>query len=328
MHPAPLVSVIALCYNHSKFVVDCLESLRRQRYPNIELIVCDDASTDNSVALINRWLEATGFQCYFIRHEKNRGLCATINEAVHLSRGKYYALIATDDVWELDRLDRSVAHLETAPREVGVAFTDVYQMDESGRRLPLTFLQSLIGDKLIPQGDILEDLIAGNFVPAMGALVRRAVYDEVGGYDESLLYEDWDFWLRVSARYRFAFIDCPSASYRIVANSMARTHLAKNSPAALYTHYLIHTKLYRSRQISLRSRTLVQQRLADTARELYAIGFKDLPRAAAQHIRRSNKSNAWTMAALCLLGAPWARYTKIIGYMEWRIKSLFSHIRH
>lgn len=322
MHTAPLVSVIALCYNHSKFVLDCLESLRRQRYENIELIICDDASKDDSADIISRWLEIAKVKCIFIRHEKNRGLCATINEALRYSQGKYYTLIATDDIWEPGRLESSVACLERSPTEVGVAFTDVYQIDESGNRLPQTFLQSLLGNKEVPEGDILERLILGNFVPAMGALIRRAVYDEIGGYDENLLYEDWDFWLRAAAHYRFAFIDIPSANYRIVANSMARTHLAKSSPPALYTYYLIHSKLRSVARLGETSRSLVEQRLADTARELYAIGFQHLPRFAAKHIRKSKKSNAGKMAFLCLLGVPWASYTKWTGYIQWKLKRL------
>jgi glycosyltransferase involved in cell wall biosynthesis len=327
MHSAPLVSVIALCFNHARFVTACLDSLRAQHYPNIEVILCDDASRDNSVEVIKHWLDDTGFACRFIQHAENRGLCSTINEALTHARGKYVTLIATDDTWELDRLVCSVECLENSTEDVGVAFTDVYQMDESGERLPQTFLESLLGSGAIPQGDLLDRLVQSNFIPAMGALIRRSVYADVGAYDESLLYEDWDFWLRVAMHYRFVYVDGPSANYRIVATSMARTHLANDSVASLHTYYLIHRKLLTQSRLNEVSRALVLERLADTARELYAKGFKKLPRSAGRHIFQSRRRGAAKMAMLSMLGIPWAEYCKWHNYVSWKLDVLRSAFR-
>jgi glycosyltransferase involved in cell wall biosynthesis len=322
----PLVSVIALCYNHARFVTACLESLRTQCYPNIEVILFDDASKDNSVEVIRDWIEQYNFNCQFFPHLTNKGICSTLNEALALVKGKYISLIATDDTWEVDRLLKSVSYLESSSEEIGVVFTDVYQMDEEGVRLPRTFLQSILNNKKVPQGRILNELIEGNFVPAMGALIRRSVYEKIGHYNEQLLYEDWDFWLRAAECFEIHYVDHVSANYRIVSTSMARTHLANDSPAALYTYYLIHYRLCNVPNLSEMTRTLVYERLANTARELYARNHPALPRLSCRFIRRSKKPASYLMAILCALGIPWKLYGKWSGYWRWRIDIIFSRI--
>src|SRR5437868_7150756 len=96
----PLVSAEVLCYNHARFVVECLESVKLQNYPNLELIVNDDASTDNSAALIEAWLaENKSIPHRFIHNKVNRGLCRTLNNALGQASGKYFCGIAADDAW-------------------------------------------------------------------------------------------------------------------------------------------------------------------------------------------------------------------------------------
>ena len=83
----PLVSMIVICYNQARFVVETLESVKAQSYKNTELIIVDDCSTDDSVAVIERWLRENGIQCTFIRHEKNQGVCKALNDALAVASG-------------------------------------------------------------------------------------------------------------------------------------------------------------------------------------------------------------------------------------------------
>jgi hypothetical protein len=152
------------------------------------------------------------------------GLCRSLNEAVSLARGDYIELVAADDIWLPHKTAMQVEMLERLPRTTGVAYTDAFQIDEAGKVLPKRFIEdhrrSLTSP---PQGNIHEIVWRGNFIPAMSALVRAEVYKTVGGYDETLAYEDWDFWLRVSRKYEFAFSPEISAKYRVLATSMIRT---------------------------------------------------------------------------------------------------------
>jgi glycosyltransferase involved in cell wall biosynthesis len=223
-NPPPLVTAIVLCYNHSRFVTQALDGVKAQTYGNIQLLVIDDCSTDDSAEVIQRWIAENSVQCTFVRHEKNMGLCRSLNEAVSLSRGDYIELVAADDVWLPHKTAMQVELLQKSPQTTGVAYTDALQIDEAGNVLPKHFIEdhrrSLTA---APRGNVHEILWRGNFIPAMATLVRAEVYKTVGGYDESLAYEDWDFWLRVSRKYEFAFSPEISAKYRVLATSMIRT---------------------------------------------------------------------------------------------------------
>jgi glycosyltransferase involved in cell wall biosynthesis len=218
----PLVSAIVLCYNQAKYVVECLEGVRAQRYPNLELIVSDDASSDNSTEVVAAWLAQSGLRHEFFRHQKNLGLCRSLNVALSRARGKYIAGIAADDVWLPGKLLQQVRIMERSPAKVGVLYGDALQMDEAGRVLPKRFIETYRKFESVPQGNIESALWDGNFIPAMTTLVRRECYEKVGVYDEDLYYEDWDMWLRIARLFDFIYTEEVSAKYRIVATSMQK----------------------------------------------------------------------------------------------------------
>src|SRR5437016_4691234 len=110
----PLVSVVVLCYNHARFVVECLESIKLQNYPKLELIVNDDASTDGSDSVIKDWLgKNPSIPHRFIRNQLNRGLCRTLNNALKYTTGTYFAGIAADDAWLPGKLLNQVKLMES-----------------------------------------------------------------------------------------------------------------------------------------------------------------------------------------------------------------------
>jgi glycosyltransferase involved in cell wall biosynthesis len=219
----PLVSAIVLCYNQARFVTECLEGIKAQRYPNLELIVNDDASPDDSAAVIQAWLAPNRMPHRFLRNGTNQGLCRSLNSAIAQARGKYIAGIAADDAWLPGKLLNHVEKLEKAPAKVGVIYTDALQMDESGRPRSTRFIETYRRFESKPQGNIQRVLWEGNFIPAMTTLVKRECYDRVGFFDESLYYEDWDMWLRISRCFEFAYVDEVSAKYRIVSTSMMQS---------------------------------------------------------------------------------------------------------
>ena len=222
----PLVSTIVLCYNQARFVVETLESVKAQTYKATQLIIVDDCSADDSVALIDRWLQCNAIQCTFIRHHENEGICKSLNEALAVAKGKYIASVASDDVWLPDKLQRQVEILESQPASVGVLYSDAFQMNEHGHSLPSMFIEAHRRLPDMPQGRILDALLAGNFIPAMTTLIRRSCYDQVGRYDESLPWEDWDMWLRIAREYSFAYSPTPSAKYRIHVGSLSHSNRA------------------------------------------------------------------------------------------------------
>jgi glycosyltransferase involved in cell wall biosynthesis len=222
MSPAanPLVSMIVLCYNQAQFVVETLESVKAQTYPPTQLIIVDDCSTDGSVVTIERWLKDNRIDCTFIRHQQNYGLCKTVNDAVRAATGKYVSMVASDDIWLPDKISRQVEIMEAQPAHVGVLYSDAFQIDEQGHPLPDMFVTAHRKLPEMPQGQILDILIEGNFIPAMTTLIRRSCYEKVGLYDESLRWEDWDMWMRIAHHYSFVYSATPSAKYRHHSKSL------------------------------------------------------------------------------------------------------------
>lgn len=222
----PLVSVIVPCYNHARFLIECLESIRNQTYSNYELIIIDDASSDNSVELIEQWIAAQRLSCRFVKHEINQGICKSLNHGLSHATGKYICCIASDDVMMPDRLAHQVAIMEALPEKVGVLYGNAYIINERGDIQTETVIERAIRDRgllCIPEGNIYRILWNGNFVQACTTMVRRQCYEKIGNYDESLFYEDYDMWLRISREFDFAYNPHIVGKYRIVATSITNT---------------------------------------------------------------------------------------------------------
>ena len=221
---SPLVSIFVGCYNHSTYVIETLESVIQQTYPNIQLIIWDDKSSDSSPEIIQNWIKSKGIECIFIKHTENVGICRSLNEALSVAQGKYIAMVAADDVWLPEKISRHVDILEKLPENIGVLYSDAYRMDQAGKILPGMFIESLNRNfSSPPVGDLFEVLWEENFIPAMTTMIRRECFIHCGNYDEDLSFEDWEMWLRISRNYHYAYDEIPSAVYRILPTSMINT---------------------------------------------------------------------------------------------------------
>jgi glycosyltransferase involved in cell wall biosynthesis len=176
-----------------------------------------------SVATIEHWLQENGIHCTFIRHEKNQGICKSLNDALAVATGKYISMVASDDVWLPNKIADQVEIMEARTEQVGVLYSDAFQMDEYGRPLPDMFIAAHRKLPEMPQGQVLNTLLEGNFIPGMTTLIRRSCYDQVGLYDENLPWEDWDMWLRLAPHYSFLYSPAPSAKYRRHEKSLSHS---------------------------------------------------------------------------------------------------------
>ncbi|MHB1083815.1 MAG: glycosyltransferase family 2 protein [Thiobacillus sp.] len=271
----PRVTAIAVCYNHARFVVECLDSIRNQTYPNVQIVIMDDCSQDDSVKIIQDWIDRYGIECSFIAHQKNQGLCRTLNEALGLAQGKYISMIATDDTWMPEKLTHQVKQMESLPVEVGVLYGDAYQIDESGRRLSRLFIEAHRSFDTMPEGNIFSVLLEGNYIPAMSTLIRTSVYAKVGNYDERLVYEDWDMWLRISRDFEFAYSPHISTQYRIVHTSITRKILWARDSAKFISDFLIAEKLLANQGLTQQQHQMLRKRVVDCANDLYCVGYPD-----------------------------------------------------
>jgi glycosyltransferase involved in cell wall biosynthesis len=306
---SPLVTVFVACYNHARFVVQALESVRLQGYPNVQLIVTDDCSKDDSVSVIRAWLDAHWPDPLFISHAQNLGICRTFNEIIRHAKGKYVSGFAADDVWLPGRLAAHVAYMEIQPENVGVLYGDAYQIDEHGHRLPQLFNAAHRNLAILPQGWIFEAMIEGNFVPAMTTLVRRRCYEVVGGYDESLAFEDWDMWLRISRSFQFHVWPQPSAEYRLLSTSMVRTQ----SDAIRRSGERILLKCLRQGWLTGRMREVARRIEHEHARESYRQKNPSRFGEAWKCFQRHPSPRNLLLLACCFSRVPADWYFGIVG---------------
>ncbi len=205
----PLVSVICLCYNHEEYVAEAIHSVYQQTYPNIELIVVDDCSEDNTVIhAVQNITENT----VFIRNTMNLGNCKSFNLGLKEAKGSYVIDLAADDVLLPTRIEEGIVAFQNNP-DCGVHYCLDEAIDESGESI------STQKTSFHPEGDIYEWLIQKYFISAPTMMMKKSVLDELGGYDEHLFYEDFDFWIRSSRNYKYCFTDKVLVQKRRLKNS-------------------------------------------------------------------------------------------------------------
>lgn len=220
----PLVSVICLCYNQARFVKESLDSVTNLSYDEVELIIVDDGSSDGSKAAIREWLNLNpNFQ--FVDLQKNLGSTAAFNQGLALAKGKYIIDLAADDILLPERITKQVEFFESQSEAVGVIYSDAMYMDESGILLHRHF----DNPRLTPyEGDVYHRVIDTYFIPTPTMMMRKDVLDELGGYDENLAYEDFDFWVRSARQWEYAYQPEVLTSIRLVSGSHSDNYYQRN----------------------------------------------------------------------------------------------------
>lgn len=250
MHNNPLVTVICLCYNHAKYVVEAFESVLNQTHTNVELIIGDDCSTDNSVEVIENWLKNHP-EIPFIANKENLGNTKTFNKCLKIAKGAYIIDLAADDVLKPDCITNQLKGFANSTYEnVGLIYGNAELITEKGDFIrdyfPTDFERKRI--KSQPTGDIYIGLLNGtNNLCSISSLVKREVFDVLDGYDENLAYEDYDLWIRASRIYNFDYTDEILIQKRILDNSMYTLLTKKNNKKTRrfnYSTYLILQKAF------------------------------------------------------------------------------------
>ena len=198
----PLVSVIVPSYNHEAYIEECVLSIVNQTYKNIELIVIDDGSTDNSREILERLQKQFGFVLEF---QENQGVSKTLNRATRqYAKGKYITGSASDDFLVPDKVEKLVRFLEENP-DYDMAFGKVYVVDEKSQIIEDLMIFEPFDEpvKLIP----FELLIENNRIPSSTVMISREIWEKCGGYNENMILEDYDLWLKVAYIGKIAYLN-------------------------------------------------------------------------------------------------------------------------
>lgn len=231
----PRVSVLLPVYNRPLWIGRAIESVFAQSCPDVELIVIDDGSTDETPDVIKRFVPRV-----VSLRQPHRGAYAARNFGLAHARGELTAFIDSDDRWYPDRLSRQLP-LFDAP-EVGLVFGDAAIVDQDG---PVPSRRRFTAFEITPprRGRVSQHFVWGNFVPLSSVLVRRRCLDEAGGFPETAsLSADYLTWFRISLRHTLDYVPALVFEYARHQGSISRNLvLSLRARIALFSGLLATT---------------------------------------------------------------------------------------
>ncbi|MDF2073758.1 glycosyltransferase [Pseudomonas mendocina] len=196
----PLVTVVIASYNHAPYIEKCILSVVQQTYSNIELLVVDDGSTDDSVERIEQLQREHGFE---LRVQQNKGLTHTLNEAIARAKGSLIAPFGSDDIMMPERIAKQVAYMQDKP-EVGICAGNIELIDSDGQLFPESRQRRDIAFRRLDFDDVFME--RKPYPPAPTLLFRKEALEQVGGFDPMIRLEDLLIELKIThAGY---YIDC------------------------------------------------------------------------------------------------------------------------
>lgn len=194
----PLVSVVIPTYNRAYCLKKSLNSVLKQSYQNLEVIVVDDASTDDTESTV---LSIDDPRISYIKLPENKGANYARNVGIKASVGSFVAFQDSDDEWLCEKIEEQVSRFRQLDVSYGVIYTGFFRMN--GNVVDYTPAH-------INSSSVFESLLGRNFITTQSILVKRKCFDDVGLFDESLRrFQDWEILIRLSKEYKFYGIDKP-----------------------------------------------------------------------------------------------------------------------
>ena len=221
----PIVTIVVLAYNHSLFLEECLKSVFSQTYTNLEIFIIDDFSNDDSQIKIASLMQKNNWKAQCIFNQSNIGNCKSFNRALELAKGKYIIDLAADDVLPFDSLSKKIDFFEDQEEDCSMTYSDAEYLDIDSKSLGIYSKLKKITD--FPSGAIFEDILARHFICPPTVMFRKKSLKEVNGYNESLAYEDFDIWLRLSKISSVAFQNEITVKRRIDKGSLSNQFQGK-----------------------------------------------------------------------------------------------------
>ncbi|MEN5092803.1 glycosyltransferase [Pseudomonas protegens] len=215
----PVVTVIIASYNHAPYIEQSILSVLNQTYSNIELLVVDDGSSDDSVERIRRLQALHGFD---FRVQQNQGLTNTLNGAIARAKGSLIVPFGSDDIMLPERIATQVAYLDGKP-EVGICAGNIELIDSDGNLFPENRQRRDVPFRRLDFDDMF--LERKPYPPAPTLMIRREALEKVGGFDPSIRLEDLLIELKIThAGYFIDGLNVLMARYRKHATNSYKNH--------------------------------------------------------------------------------------------------------
>lgn len=202
----PTVSVVIPTYNRANLLKRAIKSVLNQEFKDFELIIVDDASSDNTFEVVESIEDG---RIRYLRLKENSGGPVARNIGIKKARGEFIALLDDDDEWLPKRLDVQIKKFENLDKKVGVVYGGFYYVSQQDGRI--------LGKRLPKyRGDIYGRLLRENFIGSPTLLIRRTCFKKAGLFDPKLTSsQDWDMWLRIAKHYKFDYVNEIVAKYYV-----------------------------------------------------------------------------------------------------------------
>jgi len=210
----PLVSVIIPTYNGSRFIRETIQSVLDQTYNNLEIMVVDDGSTDDTSLIVK---SVTDQRITYIQ-QKNAGVSPARNHGIAVSKGDYIAFLDHDDVWLPCKLEKQLSLFEQNPK-VALIYSDAFIINENN------FIIGKYSHKIkFFRGRIFKELFSSCFITILTVVIKKSVFLEVGPFLPYKICEDYDLLLKCAAKYPIDYIDEPLAKYRVHGSNYSKNY--------------------------------------------------------------------------------------------------------
>ncbi|MFY9141772.1 glycosyltransferase family 2 protein [Sulfuricurvum sp.] len=222
----PTVSYIIPVYNHEQYIVQTLDSILLDTYPNKEILIINDGSTDACHEKIQSWLKIHENDITVVyKSRENKGITRTLNELISMSSGQYIIPIASDDYLINDMTSHRIEVLKNNPEKL-MLINDAIVVNENN---DITFASGnfeLYGgnkNNFFSEEGLISEIVRNWSCVGPICIMDKRIYDQIGYYDTDIPIEDWDFYLRASAKKLILFEDIKVSAYRIHNNNAHAT---------------------------------------------------------------------------------------------------------
>jgi len=309
---AALVSIVIPAYNHGRYLNEAIQSALGQDYPNVELIVLDDGSTDDTHEVLEKYGD-----CFVWETQSNMGQSATLNKGWAMSKGEILGYLSADDVLEPRAVSEAVAAFERHP-EAAATYCDFNLIDPRSR---------VIRRVTTPEFNYRDMLVTATCPPGPGAFFKRAVFERAGPWDVSLRQmPDYDFWLRLGLHGPFIRIPHVLAGFRVHEASQTfstTTETRAEEPVRIVSRLLdradLPNEVSRDRSCALSGALLVSAQLHVRAGRL-SLGARRF-----QHALRLCPLTILSPSVLRLLLN--ALFNRLGHRMTWAVRNSLSRFR-
>lgn len=216
-----LVSIIIPTYNRFNYILDALKSVLNQTYKNIEVIIIDDGSKDNTKKIVEEYIKLNKLNNVYYFYKENGGVATARNFGIEKSSGELIAFLDSDDIWREEKISKQIEFFKNP--KVGLVHSHYSIMKESGE---------IITNKSIKQsefnGYMYQKMRLHNLVGTSTVVIRKECIDKVGFFEgEYSPAEDYDLWLRISKEYEFGYISESLVYYREFSSENISRNLVK-----------------------------------------------------------------------------------------------------